>query len=81
MPQPKSKEDVHRFLGMVNYLAKFTTNLSTRTEELRKIVHQEGVFEELWKEEIHGRKFDELKESISNEALLGYIQFLKYLVY
>lgn len=23
MPSPKTKEDVHRFLGMVNYLAKF----------------------------------------------------------
>lgn len=80
MSKPKSKEEVHRFLGMVNYLAKFIPHLSSKTEELRQIVHKEGTFEMLWNKEVHDRKFEELKNAISEDALLRYIQLNKPMV-
>lgn len=80
MPRPKSKEEVHRFLGMVNYLAKFIPHLSSKTEELRQIIHKEGSFERLWNKEVHDKKFEELKDEISNDALLRYIQLNKPIV-
>ena len=34
-PQPQAKEDLRRFLGLVNYLAEFVSNLSAASEPLR----------------------------------------------
>ena len=34
-PQPQTKEDLRRFLGLVNYLADFVSNLSAGSEPLR----------------------------------------------
>jgi hypothetical protein len=38
MQKPQNKEEVHRFLGMINYLAKFIPNCSAKTEPLRKLL-------------------------------------------
>jgi len=80
MEKPRSKEEVHRFLGMVNYLAKFIPHLSSKTEELRQIIHKEGTFEMLWNKEVHDKKYEELKNAISEDALLRYIQLNKPIV-
>jgi hypothetical protein len=37
-PEPASKEDLQRLLGMVNYLAKFCENLSSTAKPLRKFI-------------------------------------------
>ena len=37
MAEPKTPQEVRRFLGMVNYLAKFLPNLSQVIEPLRKL--------------------------------------------
>ena len=37
MPFPENKKELHRFLGMINYLEKFVPNLSKNTENLRKL--------------------------------------------
>jgi hypothetical protein len=37
-PHPESKQDVQRFLGMVNYLAKFCSSLSEMVAPLRVLL-------------------------------------------
>ena len=44
MPVPKSKTDLQRFLGMINYLAKFVPNLSQTTAPLRALLKKEIHF-------------------------------------
>lgn len=41
MQTPKCRDDVARFLGMVNYLARFIPNFSTESQNLRKLVHKD----------------------------------------
>ena len=44
MPIPKSKIDLQRFLGMVNYVAKFVPNLSQMTAPLRILLKKDVQF-------------------------------------
>ena len=44
MPIPKSKIDLQRFLGMVNYVAKFVPNLSQMTAPLRFLLKKDVQF-------------------------------------
>ena len=44
MPVPQSKTDLQRFLGMINYLAKFVPNLSQTTAPLRALLKKEIHF-------------------------------------
>ena len=69
MPKPTSKTDLQRFLGMLIYLSKFIPNLSDKTKELRELILKETVWDF---NEIHERKFDELKSTISNCASLKF---------
>ena len=41
MPFPKNKKELHRFLGIMNYLEKFVPNLSKNTENLRKLLEKD----------------------------------------
>lgn len=66
---PKSKAELLRFLGMVTYLAKFMPNLSADAEVLRKLTHNDSIFE--WKSE-HEVAFQKLKEKISTRPVLKY---------
>ena len=45
MPVPKSKTDLQRFLGMINYLAKFVPNLSQTTAPLRALLKKRYSFQ------------------------------------
>ena len=41
MPFPENKNELQRFLGMINYLGKFVPNLSANTENLRKLLEKD----------------------------------------
>lgn len=43
MPEPQDKSAVQRFLGMLQYLAKFIPNLSEVTAPLRKLLEGETL--------------------------------------
>ena len=49
MPDPESKEDLKRALGMVSYLAKFIPNMSVKTTNLRKLLLQDAEWK--WTQE------------------------------
>lgn len=67
--QPKNKDEVKSFLGLINYVSKFIPNVATETEALRVLARYDSKFH--WgREQQHA--FNELKEKLSNESILGY---------
>lgn len=71
MSTPESRQDVKRVLGMVNYLQKFSPNLSAVvTAPMRELLKEENQF--LWDEEVHGRSFEQVIELISAASVLKY---------
>ena len=58
MPEPKSKEDILRFLGFVQYIAKFIPGLSEVDGPLCELKRKDIDF--IW-EEPQQRSFDRLK--------------------
>lgn len=68
MPKPENKDDVLRFLGMVTYLSKFIPNLSEHSEPLRRLVTADQFD---WNQD-HQENFDNIKNLISSDILLGY---------
>ena len=76
MAEPKTPQEVRRFLGMVNYLAKFLPNLSQVTEPLRKLTQKEEEFK--WdKEEVTIRT---VKSMLCSEDVLAYFDAQKEIV-
>ena len=63
MPVPASKQDLKRFLGMVNYLQKFALNLSEVTAPMRDLLKQRNEFQ--WDEEVQNHSFKQVKEILS----------------
>ena len=45
MPSPKNVKELRKFLGMINYLAKFIKNLSDEAMILRELDHKEVEWE------------------------------------
>ena len=63
-----NSEGIQRFLGHVNYLAKFIPNCSAECEPLRRLI---GVGEDdfIWGQD-QKRAFDEIKKLITNTSSL-----------
>ena len=68
MPQPENSAAIRRFLGMVNYLARFIPHLSDLCEPLRKAMNNECW---QWTEECT-EAFRKTKEEIANATVLRY---------
>ena len=74
MPTPTDKLAVQRFLGLVNYVAKFIPNLSEKAKPLRTLIKQDVEWH--WTE--HQQKsFDELKRCVIEPPVLGYYDVTK----
>ena len=69
MPTPTSKEDVRRFLGVIQYLSKFIPNLSEIDGPLREIMKKNVHF--FW-EKPQEKSFQTLKELCSTSPVLAY---------
>ena len=59
MSYPSDVKGLQRFLGMINYLAKFLANLSTHTVHLCKLLEKDSVwsFENIHRQEIYILKY------------------------
>ena len=66
MPVPKDKQAVLRFLGMVNYLAKFIKDMSEITAPLRLLLRSD--IEWVWDPNIQSVAFEKNKGDASNCA-------------
>ena len=70
MPTPESPADLHRFLGMVQYLAKFVPNLANNSSALRQLLVKDANWE--WTEE-HTKQFHDLQFLVTNSPVLKYL--------
>jgi hypothetical protein len=68
MPMPQSKEDVRRFIGIVQYLSKFLPNMSTVDAPLRLLMKKDVYFH--W-EKRQQDSFDELKTLCTTAPVLA----------
>ena len=69
MPSPRSKKEVQFFIGMINYLSKFSPRLTEITEPIRELVKEKVPFN--WGPE-HEESFNMLKREISKAPALAY---------
>ena len=74
MPTPKEKKDLQRFLGMVQYLAKFIPHLSEIASPLRVLLKEQSEW--CWSEQ-HQRSYDEVKKACAEQPVLRYYDVLK----
>ncbi|GFU65823.1 retrovirus-related Pol polyprotein from transposon 17.6 [Trichonephila clavipes] len=67
MPTPKSKTEVRRLLGMMNFLSKFIPNVHKVTAPLREIIHENVEFN--WGKE-QELSFVNIKELLAKAPIL-----------
>ena len=69
MPPPSSKKEVQSFIGMINYLTKFSPRLTELAEPIRELVKEKVPFN--WGPE-HQESFTMLKKEIVRAPILAY---------
>ena len=69
MPSPSSKKEVQSFIGMINYLSKFSPRLTELAEPIRKLVKEKFPFN--WGLE-YQESFEQLKKEIVRAPVLTY---------
>lgn len=68
MPEPKSKKELQRYLGMVNYLRSFIPNLAEKTEPLRQLLKNDIEF--VWNN-VHTKTVNNLKNILTSTPVLA----------
>ena len=66
---PRNAQELQSFLGMINYLSRYTPDLATITAPLRDLTKKDVIF--VWGPE-HQRAFDNVKEAITTASTLAY---------
>ena len=69
MPPPSCKKQVQSFIGMVNYLSKFSVRLSELAEPIRELLKDKVPFN--WGPE-HHEAFKQMKKEIARAPILAY---------
>ena len=69
MPLPQNREELRRFLGMVNYFSQFIPNQSEATAPLRSLLKKDVVW--IWSHE-HTQAVEHLKEILSSQPVLKF---------
>ncbi len=69
MDVPKSESEVRRFLGMVNQLGKFSSNIANLTQPLRELLSTKKAW--LWGTD-QDRAFQQVKEKLSRPTVLAH---------
>ena len=66
---PQKNKELQKFLGQVNYLIRFISNLVGKTKEFFDLVKLKDVEEFRWEEQ-HQAAFDKIKEYLSKPPIL-----------
>jgi len=74
MPPPETKEDVHQFLGSIQYLAKFLPMLAEVETPLRELTRKDVLFH--W-DKPQAATFQKLKDMCSEASVLAYYDVRK----
>lgn len=67
MGEPKTKKDLQKFLGVINYVRSFIPNLSELTAPLRELLKKNVIYN--WQPR-HTEAFNEIKNKIVNSPIL-----------
>ena len=76
MPTPQNKEELHSFIGLMQYLSQFTPNFADRAHHLRELLKQDVPW--VW-EPSHQKCFEELKTAVTKPICLKYYDTTKSL--
>lgn len=71
MPEPKNVSDICRFMGMVNFVGKFSPRLSELTKPLRHLEKSDTRW--TW-EEPQRKAFMDVKKELSSDCWLSIVQ-------
>lgn len=74
IPPPQSKQELQRFLGVVQYLAKFIPNMSDISAPLRKLLERETEWH--W-EDAQQQSFEKLKYLVTQSPTLKFFDVSK----
>ena len=74
MERPQCKQDVQRFLGMINYQGKFIPDLSTKSAPLRSLLDKRNQW--MW-EDAQEKAWCQLKEALTKEPVLHFYDCAK----
>ena len=69
IPEPKSKEDLQKFLGLATYLAAYVPNFAAQAKPLRDLMPIDVPFQ--WQED-HQEVFERIKHAITADSSLQY---------
>ena len=69
MPTPQAKEDLQRFIGLMNYLAAYIPHFADKVSPLRELLKKDVPF--VWHED-HKRTYYDLKRCIGSQSCLSY---------
>ena len=69
MPTPQDKEDLQRFIGLMNYLAAYVPHFADKVSPFRELLKKDFPF--VWHED-HQRTYDDLKRCIGSQSCLSY---------
>ena len=74
MPKPTNLKDLHTFLGMVQYLSKFSLRITEIAEPLQDLTKKHAPYS--WGPK-HNHAFDSIKKEIVQTPILGYYHLQK----
>ncbi len=74
MKEPTSVAEVRRFLGMVNFLSKFSPSLAEQSKPIRDLLHSDSAW--CW-DQPQQRAFDAMKKEISSTPTLAHYDSAK----
>ena len=69
MPEPSSKKEVQSFIGMINYLSKFSARSSELSEPIQELSKEQVLFN--WGPE-HREAFNAIKKELVKVPILAY---------
>ena len=72
MPPPKSKQDLRRLLGMVNYLSQYIPNMSKITAPLRSLLKKDIHWS--WHDE-HQKALERIQKVLTSSPVLVVLHF------
>jgi len=67
MPSPKTERDVHSFLGKLNYISRFISNLTAKVEPIFKLLKKNNTAK--W-DEASQEAFEKIKQYLSSPPIL-----------
>ena len=68
-PTPKTRRDVHRFLGLCNYYRRFVQNFSKIATPLKQLLQKDAKF--VWSQKCENA-FQQLKKTLVTAPMLQY---------